>query len=71
MDNLGSTTSLGSIGYRTLDGTGNNSNNPSWESVGVSFLRMVEAVYEDGISIPVSGLPSPREISTKVLTQPH
>ncbi|KAK7110844.1 hypothetical protein V1264_014655 [Littorina saxatilis] len=34
--------------YRSVDGTCNNLNNPSWGSNGQNFLRLLDPVYDDG-----------------------
>ncbi len=51
--------------FRSYDGTGNNSDNPSWGSAGTALLRnLVPADYEDGIAEPRDeGLPGARQIS--------
>ncbi|MGB0387820.1 MAG: peroxidase family protein [Ardenticatenaceae bacterium] len=59
--------------FRTIDGTGNNEDNPTWGSMGIQLLRSTSAAYEDGISEPRGGdpssLPSPREVSNDVVAQ--
>ncbi|WP_182870078.1 peroxidase family protein [Rhodopirellula sp. JC639] len=49
---------------RSVDGTGNNLQNPELGSTGEALLRVAEADYEDGISTPAGAdRPSAREIS--------
>ncbi|MDV6034162.1 MAG: peroxidase [Phycisphaera sp. RhM] len=49
---------------RSIDGTGNNLENPELGSTGEALLRIAEADYEDGISTPAGAdRPSAREIS--------
>lgn len=38
-----------------LNGTGNNTNNPDWGSVGAEQVRIAPAAYADGVSQPLSG----------------
>ncbi|KAK7110843.1 hypothetical protein V1264_014654 [Littorina saxatilis] len=58
--------------YRSVDGTCNNLNNPSWGSSGQNFLRLLDPVYDDGAQSPRQKktnndtLPSPRDVSTSV-----
>src|SRR5262245_64000056 len=59
-------------GFRSIDGTGTNANNPLWGSAGVTLRRTAPAAYADGISAPVVGSParpSPRVISNTVVAQ--
>jgi hypothetical protein len=61
--------------WRTLNGYGNNIQNPTWGSAGIPLKRMVAAYYGDGISsdrLSVKGgpLPSPRFISNTVHAAP-
>jgi peroxidase len=56
--------------YRSIDGSGNNINNPTWGSVGTQLLRMSVEDYADGISEPAGDTrKSPREISNIMATQ--
>ena len=56
---------------RTIDGTGNNTNNPEFGSAGVQLLRLAKAHYADRISEPSGADPkSAREISNLVADQP-
>ncbi|QDV45053.1 peroxidase [Stieleria neptunia] len=49
---------------RSIDGTGNNLENPELGSTGETLLRVADADYEDGISTPAGAdRPSTREIS--------
>ncbi|QEG41026.1 peroxidase family protein [Roseimaritima ulvae] len=53
--------------YRTIDGTGNNLENPELGSAGSELLRVAENDYADGISEPAGeDRPSAREISNTV-----
>jgi peroxidase len=49
---------------RSIDGTGNNLDNPTWGSADTPLLRFSTAAYSDGVSAP-AGLdrPSPRMVS--------
>ena len=51
---------------RSFDGTNNNLNNKNWGSTNTSQARHCKANFADGISVPVQGLPSPRNISDEV-----
>ena len=56
--------------YRTIDGTDNNEDNPSWGSAGSKLLRISGSEYSDGISAPAGpSRLSPREISNMVVAQ--
>src|SRR5262249_19497146 len=58
---------LSATAVRSIDGTGNNKDNPSWGSAGVDLLREGPAAYADGMSMPAGeNRPSPREISNSV-----
>ncbi|KAG1666081.1 Chorion peroxidase [Nymphon striatum] len=60
--------------YRTIDGTCNNLKRPLEGSSNTAQGRLLEAVYEDGISVPRKSsklggrLKSPRYISSKIMT---
>lgn len=55
---------------RSIDGSHNNSANPTWGSVGVPFLRRVAADYSDGASAPAAAdQASARVISNRVAAQ--
>ncbi|MDJ0730457.1 MAG: peroxidase family protein [Crocosphaera sp.] len=60
--------------FRSIDGTGNNIDNPTYGSVGSNLIRLSGVAYDDGLSIPRGGLnpsvlPSPRAISNAVSAQ--
>ena len=55
--------------YRSIDGTGNNLDNPDWGSAGTQLLRNTTNAYADGISAPVEGRPNPRLISNIINAQ--
>lgn len=63
---------LSALGFRSIDGTGNNVANPTWGSDGTDLLRTVPAQYADGISTP-SGAdrPSARAVSNAVSDHPE
>ena len=48
--------------YRSIDGSGNNLEDPTLNEAGTDFTRMGTAHFADGISTPVDG-PDPREVS--------
>lgn len=54
---------------RTFDGSGNSLVNDEWGTSHAELLRVADANYADGISEPVSDLPSAREISNLVAAQ--
>lgn len=54
--------------YRTIDGSGNNIDNPTWGQAGTEFLRIGGPYYSDNISQPSVG-PNAREISNIVFDQ--
>lgn len=50
--------------WESIDGTGNNDNNPLWGSAGTDLLRLAAAAYADGVSAPaLAGDRSARAIS--------
>jgi hypothetical protein len=51
--------------WRTLDGSGNNSNNPTWGQAGTQYSRVGPTVYADGVSQIVAGPPE-RYVSNRV-----
>jgi len=54
----------------SIDGTGNNLDNPDWGSTGEQLLRLTTVEYADGVSSPVGeDRPSAREISNAVAAQ--
>uniref|UniRef100_A0A2M3ZYF0 Putative peroxidase n=1 Tax=Anopheles triannulatus TaxID=58253 RepID=A0A2M3ZYF0_9DIPT len=62
--------------YRTLDGTCNNLQNPSWGAANTAYGRLIEADYGDGVKSPrkaTSGseLPSARLLSMKLFGDEH
>ncbi len=52
--------------FRTIDGSGNNLDQPELNTPGTAFARLGPARYADGISVPVDG-PNPRTISNLVV----
>lgn len=55
---------------RSIDGYGNNINNPSWGSINQPLLRLGPVNYVDGISqADVTSRPNPRHISNSVFAQ--
>ncbi|QDT40801.1 peroxidase [Gimesia alba] len=53
--------------YASIDGTGNNIDNPELGSVGTQLIRLAEADYGDGLSTPGGeDRPSAREISNVI-----
>ncbi len=56
---------------RSIDGTGNNVNNPGWGAAGSQLLRMADPAYGDGYqSMAGAGRLEPREVSNMVVSQP-
>lgn len=56
--------------YRTIDGSGNNLNNPQMNQAGVQLIRLAPPAYADGISsFAGADRPNPRDISNIVNTQ--
>ncbi|MDH3585120.1 MAG: peroxidase family protein, partial [Phycisphaerae bacterium] len=59
--------------FRSIDGTGNHSSDPTFGSVDVQLLRLTDPAYQDGASAPRGGdpssLPSARAISNAVAAQ--
>lgn len=55
-------------GIRTLDGFGNNVENPLWGNADQTFKRLSEANFENGVDEPRDG-PLPRKISNLILNQ--
>ncbi len=60
----------GTIEFYSVDGSGNNLENPDWGSTDEQLVRLVESDYADGISVP-SGedRPSERAVSNAVAAQ--
>ncbi len=55
---------------RSIDGSGNNEQNPLMGATFTQLVRYVFSAYEDGISqMPEAGLPSPRLVSNSVNAQ--
>lgn len=64
--------------YRSIDGTCNNFNNPTWGSSLTGFRRVLFPIYENGFSQPTGwnkdkkyngfSLPSSRLVSTRIIT---
>src|SRR5262245_14964346 len=50
---------------RSLDGSGNNVNHPTWGRTNIQYLRVTGSAYADGIARPLGG-PSPRLISNRI-----
>src|SRR5262245_38046058 len=58
--------------FRTIDGTNNNADHPTWGSAGIQLLRKAMASYADNIDDPVVGSParpSARAISNAVVDE--
>lgn len=56
--------------FRTIDGVGNNTANPSWGAAGIQLRRAVAPQYGDGSSTPAgASRPSAREASTIIMDQ--
>jgi hypothetical protein len=51
---------------QSLDGSGNNIDNPTWGQAGKPYLRMGTAHYADGISQPFTG-PNARFVSNRII----
>lgn len=70
---VGIISSCGSIdeSYRTIDGSGNNQNNPQINQAGVQLVRLAPPDYSDGISslAGINQRPNPRDISNMVNVQ--
>ena len=60
----------GGVEFRTIDGSGNNLDQPGWGSAGTRFLRSGPYCYADGVSAPAGpDRPSPRAISNALCAQ--
>jgi len=61
------------IEFRSIDGSGNNFDNPTWGQANFPLLRMTSPDYNDGTSEPRGGdpssLPSARLVSNDVVAQ--
>lgn len=54
---------LGGLEARSLDGTGNNPNNPDWGSIGASYTRIADNSYTDGVEDMARSRPlAPEEV---------
>ncbi|HRD81339.1 MAG TPA: peroxidase family protein [Saprospiraceae bacterium] len=61
---------LNHVYYRTIDGTANNQQNPTWGAAGAQLLRFSGTAYADGISAPTGvNRPNPRAISNMIFAQ--
>jgi len=49
----------------SLDGSGNNTNHPTWGQAGLSYARVGPVRYADGVGQPLTG-PNPRMVSNRV-----
>jgi hypothetical protein len=69
-DDIGAATESPTFEYRSINGSGNNIDNPSWGMAGIPLLRVSGNEYGDGISVPAgASRNSPREISNIVVAQ--
>jgi hypothetical protein len=50
----------------SLDGSGNNVNNPTWGKAGLPYARVGPAKYTDGVGQPFGG-PNARQISNRII----
>ncbi|MDB9516883.1 peroxidase family protein [Roseofilum reptotaenium CS-1145] len=56
--------------FRSIDGSGNNLENPTWGQTHTQLLRLLPAAYDDGISSPAgSDRPSARLVSNQLSHQ--
>lgn len=56
--------------FRTIEGSGNNVDNPSWGSADIPFLRRTTVDYADGVDAPSGeNRPNAREISNAICAQ--
>src|SRR4051812_26792414 len=61
---------LAALGFRPIDGAGNNQAHPTWGSAGADLLRLAPAAYGDGVSTPGGAdRPSARVVSNTVAAQ--
>src|SRR4051794_4118410 len=59
------------VGFRAIDGTGNNVNHSAWGGAGTDLIRKAPAAYSDGVSAPAGAdRPSAREISNTIVAHP-
>ncbi len=67
---LGFTKSSSGQSYRSIDGHGNNLNNPTWGAADEPLLRTAPPGYSDGVSAPAGpNRPSPRLVSNLLCAQ--
>ena len=56
--------------YRSFDGTGNNTDNPTWGATDTQLQRLTTVEYGDSISTPAgAGRPNARDLSNQVAAQ--
>ncbi|MEQ9550425.1 MAG: peroxidase family protein [Coleofasciculus sp. G3-WIS-01] len=59
------------IEFRSIDGSNNNLDNPTWGQAEIELIRLLEPDYSDGISAPAGvNRPNPRAISKAIASQP-
>ena len=56
--------------WRSIDGSGNNANHPTWGDTHGGLLRLSPADYDDGMYTPVSDRPNARAVSNRLMDQP-
>ncbi|MEQ8970573.1 MAG: peroxidase family protein [Coleofasciculus sp. C1-SOL-03] len=58
------------IEFRSIDGSNNNRDNPTWGEAEIKLIRLLEPDYSDGISAPAGmNRPNPRAISNAIASQ--
>jgi hypothetical protein len=58
------------IEFRSIDGSNNNRDNPTWGEAEIELIRLLEPDYSDGISAPAGmNRPNPRAISNAIASQ--
>ncbi|MFP4121402.1 MAG: peroxidase family protein [Coleofasciculus sp.] len=58
------------IEFRSIDGSNNNLDNPTWGEAEIELIRLLEPDYSDGISAPAGmNRPNPRAISNAIASQ--
>ena len=58
------------IEFRSIDGSNNNLDNPTWGQAEIELIRLLEPDYSDGISAPAGmNRPNPRAISNAIASQ--
>ncbi len=55
--------------YRSIDGSGNNLDNPEMNAVHAKLRRITDVTYDDGVSAMPTGRPNPRTISENIHAQ--